>query len=319
MTRTERGFSCAGAHTVASLNRQSFAFGKLGRARRVLAGLLLAVSAGCSPVSDESPVLVIVNGRPLTQSEFDFRWSELSAAAQARYRTEGGKRKFLDDLITRELLLQEARKLGLDQSPGIRERLERYKEQLALDELMQATVRTPVDISKEEQESYFTAHSAKLLSAEQVHAAQILVPTLAQAKDLKRQLDEGADFAKLAQRFSIDQATRQRGGDLGPYRRGAAGPEVEAALLTLKPGMVSEPIETQAGVHLVKLISRDPGNVSNPYAARERLRQELHAEKQRKRFEEFLSKLRATATIRMADASKLVTEDAGPPPVASTP
>jgi peptidyl-prolyl cis-trans isomerase C len=301
------------------LNRQSFAFVNLGRARHLLAWLLLAVGAGCSPVSDESPILVIVNGRPITQGEFDFRWSELSAAAQARYRAEGGKRKFLDDLITRELLLQEARKLGLDQSPRIRERLERYKEQLALDELMQATVRAPVEITKEEQESYFTAHSAELLSAEQVHAAHILVPTLAQAKDLKRQLDEGADFAKLAQRFSIDQATRQKGGDLGPYRRGVAGPEVEAALLTLKPGLVSEPIETQAGVHLVKLISRDPGNVSNPYAARERLRQELHAEKQRKRFEEFLSKLRTAATVRMADASKLVTEDAGPPPAAATP
>jgi peptidyl-prolyl cis-trans isomerase C len=277
------------------------------------------MGTGCGPASDESPILVIVNGRPITQSEFDFRWSGLSPAAQARYRAEGGRRKFLDDLITRELLLQEARKLGLDQSPIIRERLERYKEQLALDELMQAAVKVQVDIPKQELDSYYAAHSAELLAAEQIRAAHILVPTAAQARDLKRQLDDGADFAKLAQRFSIDQATRQKGGDLGLYRRGAASSEVDSVLLTLKPGMVSEPIESQAGFHLVKLISRDEGDQSNLYAARERLRQELYAEKQRKRFEEFLAKLRATATIRMADASKMVTEDTGLPSAVTTP
>lgn len=293
---------------MALLNRQWFASSLVGRA---LACLVLAVSAGCGPVSDESPILVIVNGKPITQSEFDYRWAELSAAGQARYRAEGGRRKFLDDLITREILLQEARRQGLDQSPNIRERLERYKEQLALDELVKGTVRTQGDVPKEDLDAYFAAHSAELLAAEQTHAAHILVPTAALAKDLKRQLDEGADFAKLAQRFSIDQATKYKGGDLGPYHRGAASPEVEAVLLTLKPGMVSDPIESQAGFHLVKLLSRDAGDGISPYAARERLRQELHAEQQRQRFEEFLSKLRAMATIRMADASKLVTEDTG--------
>lgn len=301
---------------MALASRRRSAWGVVGPA---LACLALAVSLGCGSVSDESPILVIVNGKPITQSEFDFRWSELSASAQARYRAEGGKRKFLDDLITRELLLQEARKQGLDQSPSIRERLERYKEQLALDELVKATVRAQGDITKEELDAYFAVHSAELLAAEQTHAAHILVPTVALAKDLKRQLDEGADFAKLAQRFSIDQATKHKGGDLGPYHRGTAGPEVEAVLLTLKPGMVSDPIESPAGFHLVKLLSRDPGDAVNPYAARERLRQELHAEKQRQRFEAFLSKLRATATIRMADASKMVTEDTGALPATPTP
>ncbi|MBM4123692.1 MAG: hypothetical protein FJ246_01850 [Nitrospira sp.] len=280
-----------------------------------LTGSLGAGLAGCSPATEESPVLVVVNGKPVTQSEFEFRWAELSPAAQARYKSEGGKRKFLDDLISRELLLQAARKEGLDQSPSVRERLERVKEQLALEELMRAAIRAQIDLPKEELDAYYTAHSAELLAAEQIRAAQIVVPTAAQAKDLKRQLDEGGDFAKLAQRFSSDQATKSRGGDLGPYRRGVVGPKIDAVLMTLKPGMVSEPVETRAGFHLVKLLSRESGDAS-PLAARERLQQELYAEKQRKRFEEYLSALRSTATIRMADASRVVTEDTGLPPAA---
>jgi peptidyl-prolyl cis-trans isomerase C len=275
--------------------------------------------AGCRPEPEDSSVLVIVNGKPITQSEFDFRWSELPPSAQARYQNHGGKRKFLDDLIAQELLLQEARKLGLDQAPAARERLERFKEQLALEELIKQTVRARVDLSPEDLEAYYASHSGELLEAEQIRAAHILVSSEAQAGDLKRQLDQGADFAKLAQRHSIDYATKPRGGDLGLYHRGALAPRLEAVLLALKPGMVSEPVETEAGFHLVKVISRETSDSVATRAARERLKQELYVEKQRQRFEEYLSKLRASATIRMADASRLVTEDTGRPPATPTP
>ena len=110
-----------------------------------------------------------------------------------------------------------------------------------------------------------------------------------------------------------------KGGDLGSYRPGWVEPAVEAALAALKPGMVSEPVQTPSGFHLVKLIGREPESAAEVAAVRERLRQELYAEKQRQRFEALLAKLRGTAAIRMADASRFVTEDAGPLPVAPAP
>src|SRR5438132_14118933 len=64
----------------------------------LLACLVLAF-AGCAPASQDSPVLVIVNGKPITQREFDFRWSELQESTKARYPKEGGKRKFQVDMI----------------------------------------------------------------------------------------------------------------------------------------------------------------------------------------------------------------------------
>ena len=275
--------------------------------------------AGCSLGADESPVLVIVNGKPVTQNEFEYRWSELPASVQARYKSEGGRRKFLDDLISRELLLQEARRLGLDRTPRAIERLERVKEQLALDELMKAAVTAQVTFTKEELDGYYALHQAELHAADQMRAAHILVKSEEQARDLKRQLDLGAEFSKLALRFSLDQATKYRGGDLGSYRPGWVEPAVDTALLALKPGMVSEPVETASGFHLVKLIGREPEGAAEVAAVRERLRQELYAEKERQQFETLLSRLRGTAAIRMADASRFVTEDAGPPPVDPAP
>ena len=279
-----------------------------------LACLLLAAS-GCAPAaSDESPVLAVVNGKPITQSEFDVRWAELPESRQARYQREGGKKKFLDDMIARELLLQEARRLGLDQATDIREKTQRYQEQLALDELVREVMKNRVQVSQEEQEAYYMAHSSAVLASEHIRAAQIVVPTAVQALEIKKQLDEGADFARLAQKFSTDPSTKNLGGDLGPYRKGASAQEIEAAILTQNPGTVSEPIKVPAGFALVKVTSRDPLDARSAHVARERLQQELYAEKRRKQFEDFLAALRGKAVIRMAEASRIIPDAPGQVP-----
>jgi peptidyl-prolyl cis-trans isomerase C len=257
-------------------------------------------------------VLAIVNARPVTLEELDYRWSELPPSTQARYRREGGKRKFLDELITRELLLQEARRRGLDQSPSIRQRLARHKEQLMLEELTKdiATEAGERDeMTDQELELYYVAHAVTLLANEQIRLAQIIVPTVDQAKDLKQQLDQGADFGKLAQRFSTDTATKSKGGDVGIYKKGAVEPEVEPALVLLKPGTVSDPIKTSRGVHLIKIVSREITDKDEHAAVRQRLQQELHAENSRRRLEQLISKLKGAARVRMADTSRLVVED----------
>ena len=280
----------------------------------------LLAMAGCTPAaSDESPVLAVVNGKPITQSEFDVRWAELPESRQARYQREGGKKKFLEDMIARELLLQEARRLGLDQTTAVREKAQRFQEQLALDELVREMARTHVQVTQDELEDYYMAHSSAVLATEHIRAAQIIVPTAVQALDVKNQLEAGADFAKLAQKFSTDQATKYRGGDLGPYRKGAAPQEIEAAILTQNPGTVSEPIKVAAGFALVKVTSRDPLDARSAHVARERLQQELYAEKRRKQFEEFLASLRSKAAIRMADASRIIPDAPGQVPGVSAP
>ncbi|MFM8540915.1 MAG: peptidylprolyl isomerase [Nitrospira sp.] len=282
--------------------------------------LTLALS-GCAPAaSEESPVLAVVNGKPITQSEFDVRWSELPESRRARYQREGGKRKFLDDMIARALLIQEARRLGFDQSLDVREKAQRYQEQLALDELVREVMKNRVQVSPEEQEAYYMAHSSAVLASERIRAAQIVVPSAIQALKIKKQLDEGADFAQLAKKFSTDAATKNRGGELGLYRKGSATPEIEAAILTQNPGTVSEPIKVSAGFALVKVTGHDPLDAQSAHVARERLQQELYAEKRRKQFEEFLAGLRDKATIRMAEASRIIPDAPGQVPgVPNTP
>lgn len=281
---------------------------------RTILALMLTAAAGmtaCGSGAQEPAALAVVNGKTITENEFEFRWSELSPAIQAHYQENGGKRKFLDELISNELLLQEAHRRGLDQTPAFRERLQRARERLALEELMRDAVKAKVQVTEDEVKSYYTAH-ADAIPDEDFHAAHILVASQAEAKYLRKLLEGGAEFGKLAQKFSIDPATRHKNGDLGLYQKGAFGPDFDEALRALRPGMVSEPVKSDAGFHLVRLLSRAPGDPERVQAARERLRRELYAEKQQERFEQFMSQLRTGATIRVADTSALAVDGAEP-------
>lgn len=287
-------------------------------ADRVMLSLFLAtllVSLGlalsnCTPQQEE-PILALVNGRAITQLEFDVRWNELSEATRARYEKDGGKRRFLDELITRELLMQEAKRQGLDQNDVIRDRAQRYKEQLILDELLKDRLRSKVELTQTELDVYYEKHAHELLAPLKVQVFQMLLPNLSAAKDLETQINKGGDFGKFAQRYSIDNKSKSKGGDLGPYRKDLVSPDVDAVIHTLKPGMVSAPIKTEAGYYLVMITPLDKETIQADLATRERLRQELLADKRRKRFEEVIADIRTNATVRLADASRYITEDTG--------
>jgi peptidyl-prolyl cis-trans isomerase C len=279
--------------------------------------VLIGILAGLGPMlsscttQQEEPVIALVNGRPITKVEFDIRWGDLSEATRARYEKEGGKQRFLDELITRELLMQEARRQGLDQNDAIRDKTQRYKEQLILDELLKDKLQSKVELTQAELDAYYERHSRELLDPLKVQVSQMLLPNFPAAKDLETQVNRGGDFGKFAQRYSIDEKTKAKGGDLGPYRKGLVIPEVDAVIHTLKPGMISAPIKTEHGYYLVMITPLDKEIIQSDLATQERLRQELLADKRRRRFEEVIADIRANATVRLADASRYITEDIG--------
>ena len=90
--------------------------------------------------------------------------------------------------------------------------------------------------------------------AEKIRCAHILVEKLTDAQQILERLKKGEDFAKLAAEKSID-GSRRRGGDLGWFGRGMMVKEFENAAFTLQKGVTSQPIKTEFGWHLIKVIN----------------------------------------------------------------
>ena len=269
-----------------------------------ISGTLLLLTS-CTPPPSEERVVAFVNGKPITQTEFESEWSSLPEATRARYEKDGGKPSFLMEMVDNELLLQEARKLGIDQSDAVRDRVRRFKEKLMRDELLKDRLKDTVELTKEELNQYYAQHADELLSPLKVRVYQMLLPNYSAAKDLETQVNRGGDFVSFAKRYSIDEKTKASGGDLGPYRKGLVIPEVDEAIHTLRPGMISAPIKTDAGYYLVKITTLEPEIIQADLAKRERLRQELHFIKRKQLHDAAIADIKARAVVRLHDGTRL--------------
>ncbi|HTO20595.1 MAG TPA: SurA N-terminal domain-containing protein [Pseudomonas sp.] len=146
-----------------------------------------------------------------------------------------------------------------------------------------------VDIGEEELKSRYQTEIANL--AEQRRAAHILIESggdeaLSRIEALRQRLDKGEDFAALAREASEDTGSAADGGDLGFAGPGVYAPEFEAALFALKKGEVSEPVRTEFGWHLIKLLDSQDADVPSFAALKDKLERDLKAEKVEQRFVE---------------------------------
>ena len=94
-------------------------------------------------------------------------------------------------------------------------------------------------------------------NVEQVHVRQILVSSPQLAQQILQQLRAGADFAALAKQYSMDEASKVNGGDLGWAPKGRFDPQFEAIAFQLRPGQISDVVQTQFGYHILKVDERD--------------------------------------------------------------
>jgi peptidyl-prolyl cis-trans isomerase SurA len=85
--------------------------------------------------------------------------------------------------------------------------------------------------------------------------------TRAQADSIVLELRRGADFATAARRFSEDPGSKDQGGSLNWFRRGVMVPEFERVAFSLKPGVVSDPVESPFGYHIIQVERVQPGEV----------------------------------------------------------
>lgn len=86
-----------------------------------------------------------------------------------------------------------------------------------------------------------------------VEASHILVEKKEEAEAIKKQLDEGGDFAAIAKEKSKDPGSAEKGGSLGTFSKGQMVKEFDEKVFSMKPGEISDPVKTQYGYHIIKL------------------------------------------------------------------
>ncbi|PSL02968.1 periplasmic chaperone for outer membrane proteins SurA [Cecembia rubra] len=117
-------------------------------------------------------------------------------------------------------------------------------------------------------------------------------------------LDGSADFQTLARQYSEDPGSAMMGGELGFFRRGELAPEYEATSLGLKPGEISDPVETMFGFHMIQLLERR----GNTYNTRHILLRPMPSEEDIRKAERYVDSLRTQILEKKIDFSKAAKE-----------
>ncbi|MBP7793298.1 MAG: peptidylprolyl isomerase [Candidatus Goldbacteria bacterium] len=126
-------------------------------------------------------------------------------------------------------------------------------------------------IDVEKMKDYYAMHKNDYRKPEQIKASHILIipdasPTSPTgltdeqasklAEEIYKKIKSGEDFSALAKKYSRDTGSKDKGGDLGWFKKGEMVPEFEKAAFALKTGQVSEPVKTQFGYHIIKCTGR---------------------------------------------------------------
>ncbi|MBN3553424.1 peptidylprolyl isomerase [Fictibacillus nanhaiensis] len=131
----------------------------------------------------------------------------------------------------------------------------------------------------------------------EVKASHILVEDEKTAKEVQKKLNEGGDFAKLAEEYSKDPGSKSKGGDLGFFGKGAMVPEFDKVAFTLEKGKTSDLVKSDYGYHIIKVTDKRENKFEDK---KEQIEQELKQQKA-KPITEILESLRKKADVQVKD------------------
>lgn len=282
--------------------------------KRVVLAVFLVVSlVACSKkqTAQGGSYLAKVNGTPITQADFDREIQSLPDYARDMFKGPGGREKFLDEIIKKEILYQEALKQGLDKSREFIRKMEDARKMTLISDLLEKDVMSKVRVTDKDVRDYYDRHQREFTPIKQIRASHILVKTKAEAEKIIQRLKKGEKFADLARKESLDRESAKNGGDIGYFSKGEIVPEFEKAAASLKIGEISGPVKTRFGYHIIKVTDKKFGPVAEFDRVKDIIRQKLTGEKQKEVFDAYVAGLTKRYKVDINKAALAAPGDAG--------
>lgn len=242
-------------------------------------------------------VLAKVNENCITEQDLNNAMARFPKENQQYFSTEQGKAQLLDQLISFELMYNYAKEEDLENSDEFKKQLEVLKRDI----LIQAAVKKVLDnvkISEKDLKDFYENNKEMFKTQESVSAKHILVEDEEKAIEVKNKIKDGLTFEEAAKEFSTCPSSAQ-GGELGSFTRGRMVPEFEDAAFNLEVGIVSEPVKTQFGYHLIKVDEKLPADIKEFNEVKNSIQVNLLSQKQNEEYINFVNKLKENQNVEI--------------------
>jgi len=269
---------------------------------------LVSISIG----AEEDPVLGKVGKTVFRKSDFDrlIRYSPPALQKQIQENPQ------YIEAVVRRILEQKsvsdwARKEGFDREPEVKEQIQYLVDDFLMKEYLIKKVMKDVSVTEDEMKRFYHDNEVKYTTPLQVRVRHILikVPFGSSAEERKKArekaegvlgwLKKGEKFEKLAEAYSEDPDSKSKGGELGFFSRGRMPKVFEDAAFSMKPGQVSEPVETDYGYHVIEVQDRKETKTRPFEEVRESISKQLTDEMTKKKVDEFMKKVAQEAGLEV--------------------
>ncbi|MGZ4961540.1 MAG: peptidylprolyl isomerase [Limisphaerales bacterium] len=195
----------------------------------------------------------------------------------------------------------------------------RALEQNICEIVLDREVKPTIKVDDADVKKFYDGNPAEFEKPEQVRAAHILISTQDKdtqqplppskkaekeklAKEVKARADKGEDFGKLAKEFSEDPGSKDKGGEY-TFPKGQMVPEFEAAAFSMKPGQISDLVETRFGYHIIKTIEKLPASKVEFKTVEQKIKDYLTGQEFQKKLPAYFDKLKKDADVQIVKAS----------------
>ncbi len=274
----------------------------------VTSALFFSAAVFAQPVADK-PVLT-VNGKKMTAAEVEGFVSSLPPSGQTAFQKD--PKEVMRQYALMQLLAQQALEKKLDEQSPYKEQLAYTRNQILVQSMLQEFTRNFVIMPDDQRKVYeerkakytkadlkaiYIAFSSGLVKQEDPKAKKLPTEDEARTKaeNLYKQLQGGADFAKLVKEHSDDPASAAKDGDFGTIKQSDAIPDdLKKTIFELKQGEVSKPVRQPGGFYLFKVTKME----IEPY---DKVKDDLFKELQQASFQKSFEKMKAQTKVEFDD------------------
>lgn len=247
---------------------------------------------------DKNEILAVVGGREIKTSDLEMLMRGLDPRAAAQFNSEEGKKMLLEELINQELLYLDAINEGIDESEEYKAELERARvnilKQLSMNKLMKS-----VTVEEGEIINYYNQNKSMLKTPDTVRASHILVSEEQKAVEILEEINKGMSFESASEQYSVCPS-KEKGGDLGYFEKSKMVPEFGKAAFEMEVGQISQPVKTQFGYHIIKLVDKKEGGIKSLDEVKSQLVQQVLLKKQQDKYLEKTAELKSKYEVKIS-------------------
>lgn len=267
-------------------------------------------------------VLAKIGDMVITDRDLDEKIKAMPPRVVGRFQSTAGKKNLLNSMVELELIYREAEKEGLDRDKETVERIAEFKKRLAAEKLREKVL-DAVKVDKDEVRKEYEKEGDRYKTQKQVKVSQIVFTwdksappqkveaVKKDAADILARAKKGEDFAELAKKYSLDQASASKGGDIGYATRRALSPEAyKIAMAMEKTGEISGLVEGKDEVRILKAAEIIPEKKKPLEEVSPWLERVVQSKKQREAWTAYLSDLKKKQGVEIYE-EKLGESDKG--------